>query len=283
MSSTTQAAAEIQALAEKLVLAQKELQKAQEATKAVTDSTKFYSTALHAAALVQEQEAAEAAHKAAQALEEYKAAAAGASTSTEELSRLFAKAFGEEVPEKIGDTVKAWQAFRDSSKSSTERAQGLFAAVGLGSSALRAGAAGMLAYAERVVDLGRAAVEADTRLQGLRERQQTMASAMRAVEQATGGAGSEADAYAVRVALLNANLDTNAQSIAQVLEFSRQHRRAGEENGDAINRVVSAIQGNVAAQTELNLRIQAGSTAAQAQAQALRQMEAANRAAGPAA
>lgn len=281
MSSTSQATAEIQALAEKLVLAQKELQKAQEATKAVTDSTKFYSTALHAAALVQEQEAAEAAHKAAQALEEYKAAAAGASTSTEELSRLFAKAFGEEVPEKIGDTVKAWQAFRDSSKSSTERAQGLFAAVGLGASAVRAAAVGVVGYAQTLLAMGDAAMQARVHHEQLTEQSNAVAYAMQAARAATGGAATEQDALSVRTALLNANLQTNATAIARVLAFSREHRRAGESNADAANRVVQAIQGNAQAQAELGLRVRAGSTALEAQVQVMRQLEAANRSTNP--
>lgn len=283
MSTTTQATAEVQALAEALAHAQKALELSKAMVKEASTATQGYSAALHAAALVQEQEAAQAAKAAQQALLDYSDAAKGATTDTQDLSRLFAKAFGEEVPEKIGDTKKAFAAFGDASLSATDRAKGLFAGVGLGASALRAGVVGLTGYVDRVIALGQASVEAATRMQALQERSRAVSGSMDAVREATGGAGSETDAFAVRTALLNANLDVNAQAIAQTLEFTRQHRRAGEENSEALQRVIAAVQGNAAAQAELGIRIRAGSTAMEAQTQALQQMDAANRAAGPSA
>lgn len=223
---------------------------------------------------------AESDKQAAEAQKKLTQAQADHAKKLEKINALASKGLSEELPEKLKDAREALGHVGDKTLTLGERFTALRAGTLIGARAL-AGYVGVATGAIQTIgELVRAEQEALAVRERLAMQSREVASSMDAVRAATHGAGTEADAASVRQALLAAGIAATGDRIGAVLEAARQNRQSNEDNAASAQRVISALQGNVAAQDQLGIRTNANATAAEKQADALRQLGEANRRAG---
>lgn len=264
----------------------KGIKEAQQDASVATEKNAAAQIALRQQALAQSREV----EKAAAALKAHEKAQKDAAQAAEELAKksanvgeLFQKAFSEELPEKARNASAAFKLAGDAALSTGERVKSFGAGLAIGKTVLASFAGGAGAAVQALLDLSEAANRARANTEAATQRQRELGGAMAATQRATGGAATETQAYAVRAALLDAGLQANANTIAQVTEATRRHRRAGEETEQTLARVMSAVSGSAAAQRELGLVLNGSGTDAERLTQAIAQLSAENARLGPSA
>lgn len=275
MSELTQATAETKALTAALEEARARLKLtkdaiAEEGVAVEKNAALTLELRRQALALSRDIGAMEAGLKAtAEASKQLSAAQQELATKQERLGALSAKAFSEELPEKIKDAKEAYRLFGDEQLTTGERARALGASLSIGKTVLAGYAGAVTGAVSSLIQMSEAARAAEVRLEQQREVISALGPAMGAVRDATGGAASATDAWAARNALLGAGLRVTSEQLATVVEGARRHREAGESNADSINRVVAAISGEHAAQERLGMVTRTGADAQERLAEVL--------------